>query len=102
MHTAARPALSDPAPDLSRLAGRVVLVKSTRDRRTPPTALRGSLEVRPNPGAAPDVSVAVEFPQMFTTQAHHRSIPLDPAALKRLLASEYQGTFELTIDDELG
>src|SRR3954470_15206912 len=88
--------------DLGRLNGKIVLVKSTRDRRNPPTAMRGTIEVRQNPGATPDVSIAVEFPQMFTAPAHHRTIPLDHAAITRLLESEYNGTFEFTIDDELG
>jgi hypothetical protein len=87
---------------LKHLHGRIVLVKSTCDRRNPPTAMRGWIEVRENPGTAPDVSIAVEFPQMFTTPAHHRTIPLDHSAVQRLLASEYNGTFEFTIDDELG
>jgi hypothetical protein len=88
--------------DLSRLNGKIVLVKSTKDRRNPPTGMRGTIVVRDNPGAAPDVSIAVEFPQMFTTPAHHRSLPLDHADITRLLASEYNGTFEFTIDEELG
>jgi len=87
--------------DLSQLQGRIVLVRSTRDHRNPPTALRGSIEVHENSGAAPDVSIAVEFPQMFNTRAHHRTLPLDPAAIARLLATEHSGTFEFTIDDEL-
>ena len=47
------------------------------------------------------MAVVVEFPQMFTRQAHHRTIPLDDASLARLLASERNGVFEFTIDDEL-
>jgi hypothetical protein len=88
--------------DLHQLHGKIVLVKSTRDRRNPPTAMRGSIEVRETPDAPPVVSIAVDFPQMFTTPAHQRIIPLDDAALARLLASDYNGTFEFTIDDELG
>jgi hypothetical protein len=89
-------------PDVRQLHGRVVLVKSTRDRRNPPTAMRGWIEVHENVGAVPDVSVAVEFPQMFTSRAHHRTFHLDHAAFTRLLATECNGTFEFTIDDELG
>lgn len=84
------------------LQGRVVLVRSTRDRRNPPTAMRGWVEVRDGAGAAPEVAVVVEFPQMFQTPAHHRTIPLDAAALGRLLASNPNGTLEFTIDEELG
>jgi len=87
--------------DLRQLHGKIVLVKSTRDRRNPPTAMRGWIEVHEPAGALATVSIAVEFPQMFTTKAHHRIIPLDEAALERLLASERNGTFEFTIDDEL-
>ena len=95
---------SEAAPasaDLSRLHGRTVLVRSTRDQRTPPSALRGSLEVHEVPGETPVVSIALEFPQMFTSRAHHRNLPLDAAALQRLLASERNGAFEFTIDEEL-
>jgi hypothetical protein len=88
--------------DLRALHGKIVLVKSTRDRRNPPTAMRGWIEVNDRVDAPPEVRIAVEFPQMFTTPAHHRVIPLDDAALARLLATEYNGTFEFTIDDELG
>lgn len=89
------------ATDLRPLNGRVVLVKSSRDQRTPPTAMRGSIEVRDKAGAEPEVFVAVEFPQMFTTPAHHRTIALDRRAVENLLASECNGTFEFTIDEEL-
>jgi hypothetical protein len=75
-------------------------VKSTRDHRNPPSAMRGWIEIRETE-QGPQASVAVEFPQMFTSRAHHRTVPLDPAALERLLASETNGTFEFTIDDEL-
>lgn len=98
------PTTSDPekALDLERLHGKIVLVKSTRDRRNPPTAMRGTIEVRRHPpDAAPEVALAVEFPQMFRSRAHHRTFVLDHADLMRLLASEYNGTFEFTIDDEL-
>lgn len=90
------------ATEVSRLQGKSVLVKSTRDRRNPPTAMRGWIEVREEQGGgSPRVIVAVEFPQMFTSRAHHREIPLDSAALERLLATEHDGVFEFTIDDEL-
>lgn len=89
------------ATDLQRLNGAIVLVKSTRDRRNPPTAMRGTIEVRQGPHSAPEVSLAVDFPQMFTQPAHRRTIPLDHASVVGLLASEYNGVFEFTIDDEL-
>jgi hypothetical protein len=87
--------------DLHALQGRVVLVKSTRDRRNPPTGMRGWIEVVDSGGARPVVRIAVEFPQMFTQPAHHRTFVLDEARLAQLLASERNGTFEFTIDDEL-
>jgi len=83
------------------LNGKVVLVKSSRDHRTPPTAMRGWIEVREKSDATPVVAVVVEFPQMFTSAAHHRTFPLDDDAIGRLLASESNGTFQFTIDDEL-
>lgn len=90
------------AADLQRLDGKIVLVKSSRDRRNPPTGMRGTIEVRQAaPDSPPDVSLAVEFPQMFMTRAHHRTIPLDHDDVLRLVASESNGTFEFTIDEEL-
>lgn len=87
---------------LKALQGKIVLVKSTRDRRNPPTAMRGWFEVHDGAtGEAPTVSIAVEFPQMFSIPAHHRIIPIDPGALETVLASEHDGVFEFTIDDEL-
>lgn len=84
-----------------RLNGKIVLIKSSRDHRNPPTALRGTIEVREKPESDPEVSLAVEFPQMFTMRAHRRTIPLDAAGVRRLMDAEYNGTFEFTIDDEL-
>ena len=89
------------AKDLRELHGRVVLVKSTRDRRNPPAGLRGWIEVHQEPGAGSHVSIAIEFPQMFSAPAHRRTIPLDQEGLERILASENNGAFEFTIDDEL-
>ena len=86
---------------LRALHGRVVLVKSSRDHRNPPAAMRGWLEVVEMAGVGPEVRVALEFPQMFASKAHHRSIPLDPAALTRLLETEQDGALTLTIDDDL-
>lgn len=64
--------------------------------------MRGTIEVRQNASnEPPEVSLAVEFPQMFRSRAHHRTIGLGPAEVKRLIESERNGTFEFTIDDEL-
>lgn len=98
------PALPDAeaAVDLQRLDGKIVLIKSSRDHRNPPSALRGTIEVRQHvPDAAPEVRLAIDFPQMFTARAHHRTIVLDHGDILRLLASEYNQTYEFTIDDEL-
>ena len=96
-----RDSTPETANALRELHGRVVLVKSSRDHHNPPTAMRGWIEVSENPGVAPVVSIAVEFPQMFSRPAHHRTFPLDDAALERLLASERNGAYEFTLDDEL-
>jgi hypothetical protein len=96
------PAAAGAYADIQALHGRVVLVKSTRDRRNPPTGMRGWIEVIDSGGTRPEARIAVEFPQMFTQPAHHRTFVLDEARLAQLLASERNGTFEFTIDDELG
>ena len=114
MNEAHRKALAVSPDDLRALDGRVVLVKTTRDHRNPPTGMRGFIEVRPQEEGASrivgaglsrdrpvTVNIVVEFPQMFTGVAHHRTIPLNESGLERLLASERNGTFEYTIDDEL-
>jgi hypothetical protein len=93
--------VTTPAIELRKLHGKVVLLKTTRDHRNPPTAMRGWIEVHESTSGEPDVRIAVEFPQMFTTPAHHRTIPLEAVDLERLLASENNGTYEFTIDHEL-
>lgn len=97
-----RPSNASPALDpIRRLHGKSVLVKSSRDRRNPPTAIRGTIEVRESIGADPEVIIAVDFPQMYTMRAHRRTLPLDAEAVRRLMTTESNGTFEFTIDDEL-
>ncbi|MDO8543926.1 MAG: hypothetical protein Q7S40_26075 [Opitutaceae bacterium] len=86
--------------ELDYLSGKIVLVRSARDYRNPPSAMRGTLEVRDS-DRGPVVQIALEFPQMFTTRAHHRTITLDDMAVERLLESEHEGTFGLTIDEPL-
>lgn len=63
--------------------------------------MRGWLEVSASGTTPQAVRIVVEFPQMFCTSAHHRTLFLDETALARLLASERDGTFEFTVDDEL-
>jgi hypothetical protein len=89
------------AIDLRKLHGKVVLLKTTRDQRNPPTAMRGWIEIHESTNGEPEVRIAVEFPQMFSTRAHHRTIPLETPDLERLLASENNGTYEFTTDNEL-
>jgi hypothetical protein len=87
--------------DLKSLHGKVVLVKSTRDIRNPPVAMRGTLDVREESEGGPMVTIEVDFPQMFTVPAHRRSLVLAEADIAHLLASEHNGTFEFTIHEEL-
>lgn len=89
--------------DLRPLHHKIVLVKSSRDRRNPPTGLRGTIEVHEDPRArgTPLVQITLGFPQMFTTRAHHRTLTLDAAAVERLVASERNGAYEITLDEPL-
>jgi hypothetical protein len=89
--------------DLHNLHNKIVLVKSARDRRNPPTAIRGTIEVHDDPArrGSPLVRIALDYPQMFRTRAQHHTLTLDSAMLERLLASERNGTFELTVEDTL-
>lgn len=86
------------ATDLHRLNGSIVLVRSTEDRRNPPTGRRGTLVVRDAAdGGVAAVLIELEFPQMFTSRAHHRTIELSDAQLAEMLATESDGTFHVTI-----
>jgi hypothetical protein len=87
--------------DLKSLQGKVVLVKSTRDIRNPPVAMRGTLEVQEDPTGGSTVSIAVDFPQMFTVPAHRRRLLLSEEEVMQLVATERRGTFEFTIHEEL-
>lgn len=86
--------------ELDYLNGKSVLVRSACDHHNPPTAVRGTIEVRENANG-PLVQVALEFPQMFSTRAHHRTLTLAEEDIERLLESESEGTFDLTIDEPL-
>jgi hypothetical protein len=90
------------ATDLSEIDGKIVLVSSARDHRNPPTAMRGTIRVREDPGRAqPLVQIELEFPQMFTSRAHHRALTLTASELGQLLQSTGDGTFAVTVDDHL-
>ena len=85
-----------------QLDGKVVLVKSMLDRRNPPAALRGTIEVRePRAAQRPMVKLVLDLPEMFSASARSRNIVLDESGIGRLLASEQDGTFEFTIMDDL-
>lgn len=100
MHHAAFPLSAATTAELAYLHGKSVLVRSSIDHRNPPTARRGWLEVRLVDGA-PRVQIALEFPQMFQTCAHGRTLTLDEEAVERLLESEREGAFALTIEGPL-
>jgi len=102
MHASAKPlSVASPA-DLHRLHDKIVLINSAQDRRNPPTGIRGTIEVRPGlAGRGRVVQVELDFPQMFSTRAHHRTVTLTEEEVARLLASERNGVFELTLDDRL-
>ena len=94
--------MSLPVTDLNQLEGRIVLVCSARDRHNPPTGMRDTLRVVPDAEKTPShVEIELEFPQMFSTRAHHRTVRLSEEKLAELLASERDGTFSVTLDDRL-
>ncbi len=87
--------------DLRALHNRTVLVRSTRDRRNPPTAYRGTIEVHEDPvrRGEPLVQIVLTFPQMFATRVHSRTLTLCPADIEHLLRHENHGAYEFTVDD---
>jgi hypothetical protein len=90
--------------DLQRLHGKTVLIKSARDHHSPPAGIRGTIEVRPgaDPAKPPRLVLGWGIPDMFNAPAHRRSAILEDAeSIRRLLASEHDGTFEFTIGPEL-
>jgi len=84
--------------DRNDLDGKIVLVRSTRDLRNPPTALRGTLRLAPLEKGRNLVQVVLDFPEMFTAPAHQKVIVLDDATVERLVSSVRAGTFECTLD----
>jgi hypothetical protein len=90
------------ALDLHALSRAIVLVKSSRDRRNPPTALRGTIQVyEANDGVAASVKVEIDYPQMFESPAHHRVITLNDGQVDELIASERDGVYQVTVDEDL-
>ena len=82
--------------------GATVLVKSIRDHSNPPTAMRGTgvLKEVAAPGGS-GVAVALEYPDMFNTPAHHRTIELTAAQAEVLARSERDGVYEIALDVDL-
>ncbi|MEY4940656.1 MAG: hypothetical protein RIQ93_2391 [Verrucomicrobiota bacterium] len=87
------------AVDLKSLHGKTVLVTSALDQSNPPPGRRGWLETRELSNGDVAVSLVLEFPQMFKSVAHRRTIPLAPEDLARLLASENAGAFTFELPD---
>lgn len=88
---------------IEKLNGKSVLVKSSRDARTPPIALRGSLQVENTSGLrdGTQVKVVLDYPEMFTAPAHQLVIPLDVADVSRLLAAGSEEPFEIVLPVDL-
>ena len=88
--------------DLTDIDGKIVLVTSARDHRNPPTGMRGTIRVRDTGvGDRHVVQIELEFPQMFLTRAHHRTLTLTDAEIDQLVTANYDGTFSLQLDDRL-
>jgi hypothetical protein len=84
--------------NLNRLHGGNVLVKSAHDRHDPPIALRGTLDTMTTPGV---VKIVLEYPDMCVAPAHHDVIRLDAEGVDRLLVSERDGVYEVTVPETL-
>jgi hypothetical protein len=91
--------------DLHHLQGKSVLLKSASERHFPTVGIRGTIEVPAAEkilGTHPSVTLVWEVPDMFEVPAHRRTVTLrDDRSIRKLLASEREGTFEFTIDREL-
>lgn len=87
------------ASELKSLDGKNVLVRSASDEHNPPVGVRGWIRVVDTGEAsgAAKVEIVLEFPDMFDEPAHQRIIILREDGIDRLLASEKNGVFELTI-----
>jgi hypothetical protein len=88
--------------DLKRLSGAIVLIRSSRDKRVPPTAMRGTIEIHTQEdGVTPAVMLALDYPQMFNAPAHHRTIALSDRQVDVLIASERDGVYQIELDIDL-
>jgi hypothetical protein len=80
--------------DLKRLSGAIVLIRSSRDKRVPPTAMRGTIEIHTQEdGVTPA--------EMFNAPAHHRTIALSDRQVDVLIASERDGVYQIELDIDL-
>ncbi len=87
---------------IRELEGKNVLVRSSSDTHNPPIGVRGVIHVAETGEHEPaKVEIVLEFPDMFNAPAHERIIVLREDGIDRLLASETNGTFELTISAPL-
>lgn len=71
------------------LEGRTLLVRMAGDLRNPVIALRGTLQVVPDPmfSDRPRVKLVLDYPDMFTAPAHHRTFELGDEEIQRLLTA---------------
>ncbi len=64
--------------------------------------MRGTIRVRDETESGGlVVQIELDFPQMFTTPAHHRTITLNDAETAQLESVNYDGTFSFRLDDRL-
>jgi hypothetical protein len=88
---------AEPTNERQILHGRTVLVRTAGDPHNPAVALRGTLQVVPEPmfSDRPRVKLVVNYPDMFTAPAHQRVFELGEAETQRLLAAASNSTAEL-------
>ena len=86
--------------DLQSLRGRNVLVSSAVDTREPRVALRGSIELQESPSGTL-VGIVLEYPQMFQSRSHRRTIWLSDDEVRALVESERDGVWQFMIPGEL-
>ena len=83
--------------EITRLQGQSVLVKSATETGDPKIARRGTIETKAGANG-PEVTIVLEFPDMNNRAAHRGIIPLDAAAVERLVVTERNGVYEHTIN----
>ena len=64
--------------------------------------MRGTIQVyEGNDAISAAVKIELDYPQMFNAPAHHRTFVLNDAQIEELIASERDGVFEITLDEDL-